>query len=362
MSSSGPIRLIEAGATSALRSQTIYHGLAYARTPRTPDTVVLLTPAEPYVCIGFHQDLEREVDTAWCGDRGLPVLRRETGGGAVYLDSDQLFVQWVMAGESLPARVDRRFELFARPLVATYRDFGVAAEFRPVNDVHVDGRKIVGTGAAHIGEAEVLVGNLIFDFDTGVMTRVLRTPSEAFREQVRQSLDAYMTSIRRETGSSPDRGAVAAAYARHCATALGRDLEPGTLTAEEERAIDLVDQRFTSSEFRTRAGGRPWRGVKIHEDVHVAESVYGHPDGDVRITARLRRGFIDAVAFTRNDHGQFDGLQPLIDGLREIPLDHLAVSRVVRARHPAGDALTPGEVDGWVSAVLDLDPNREATR
>ena len=90
------IRLIEAGTVSHLRSQTIYHGLAYARTEATPPTIVLATPAEPYVCVGFHQDIEAEIDLEYCASNDLPVLRRETGGGAVYLDSDQLFVQWVI--------------------------------------------------------------------------------------------------------------------------------------------------------------------------------------------------------------------------------------------------------------------------
>ena len=89
-----------------------------------------------------------------------------------------------MGSTSLPARIQERFELFAAPLIATYRELGIQASFRPVNDVHVEGRKIVGTGAARIGAAEVVVGNFIFDFDTEMMARVLRTPSEAFRHQL----------------------------------------------------------------------------------------------------------------------------------------------------------------------------------
>jgi len=52
------------------------------------------------------------------------------------------------------------------PLVLTYRDLGIVATHRPVNDVHVRGKKIDGTGAALIGRAEVLVGSFMFDFDS----------------------------------------------------------------------------------------------------------------------------------------------------------------------------------------------------
>ncbi len=283
------IRLVDAGLVSPLRSQTIYHGLAYARTKDTPDTIVLATPAEPYVCIGFHQDLEAEIDLAFCREQELPILRRETGGGAVYLDKDQLFVQWVMARDSLPLKVEERFEIFTRPLIDTYHELGLDAYFRPTNDVHVGGRKIVGTGAAHIGNAEVLVGNLIFDFDTEVMARVLHAPSAAFREQVGRSLREYMTSMRRELGYVPDPKQVAEIYTQKCAQTLGTELVPGKLTDAELVAIEEVDRRFRSESFLRQPGGLRRDGVKIHEDVQVVERMHGK----VRVAARMREGKIE---------------------------------------------------------------------
>lgn len=285
------VRLIDAGLVSPLRSQAIYHGLAHARAEDTPDTVVLATPAEPYVCIGFHQDLHAELDVSFCRQQGLPVLRRETGGGAVYLDRDQLFVQWVMAPESLPLRVEERFRVFTRPLVRTYCELGLQACFRPTNDVHVNGRKIVGTGAAHIGNAEVLVGNLIFDFDTWMMARVLRARSAAFREQVERSLREYMTSMRRELGWVPDPRKVASIYLRQCAETLGSELVPGELTDAELAAVERVEHRFRSRSFLHRPGGLRRDGVKIHEDVQVVERMRGN----VPVAARLREGKIEDV-------------------------------------------------------------------
>jgi lipoate-protein ligase A len=76
------IRLLDLGDVAPLRSQTVYHAIAYAMTEQSPDTIILVSPTQPYVCVGYHQDLEKEVDLAYCQAHGLPVVRREVGGGA----------------------------------------------------------------------------------------------------------------------------------------------------------------------------------------------------------------------------------------------------------------------------------------
>ena len=322
------IRLIEAGAVSCLRSQTIYHGLAYARTQATPPTIVLATPAEPYVCVGFHQNIEAEIDLEYCASQGLPVLRRETGGGAVYLDSNQLFVQWVMGSDELPARLDRRFALFLEPMVKTYRSYGIQAQVHPINDVHVDGRKIVGTGAAHIGNAEVLVGNFIFDFDKDAMARVLKVPSAAFRREVRASLEEYMASARHVCGEALDPQAVAATYIEACGQALKAPLEPGTLTEEEEDAIATMDARLSASTFQQGGDGLRRPGLKIHEDVYVAEATCDSPE--IRVTARIHTGHLESV--TISGPGPVNTLADQIRGLQisREPITH-AIRRWLHA-------------------------------
>lgn len=303
------VRVIDAGTVSYLRSQSLYHGLAYARSDTTPDTIVLCTPGEPYVCIGFHQDLEREIDLEFCGQEDLPVVRRETGGGAVYLDRDQLFVQWIMGADSLPPSVEARFELFCGPLIETYRELGIDAFFRPPNDVHVGVRKIVGTGAAHIGNAEVVTGNYIFDFDTEVMAKVLSAPSKAFRQQVRRSLEMYMTSVRAEIGRVPETEGVKSLYLEKCRKGLGRDPLPGELTRTELTAIEEVEKRFRSQDWIGQPGGMRRPGVKIHADVSVVESVVG----PIRVTARLREGRIEEISLDGVSGG--DALAVALEGV-----------------------------------------------
>jgi lipoate-protein ligase A len=133
------------------------------------------------------------------------------------------------------------------------------------------------------------VGNLIFDFDTEVMARVLRVPFAAFREQVTRSLEEYMTSMKRELGHRPDSKQVADIYLRKCEKALGGELVPGELTDSERAAVEEAEARLESESFRYRAGGLRRDGIKIHEDVHVVERMHGK----VRVAARVREGRIE---------------------------------------------------------------------
>ena len=80
------------GMVSWWESQCYSHALAYLGC----EGVIICRPAEPYVCLGLHDDLEQEIDQDFCREYGLPFLRRETGGGVVCLDSRQIFYQVVL--------------------------------------------------------------------------------------------------------------------------------------------------------------------------------------------------------------------------------------------------------------------------
>jgi lipoate-protein ligase A len=290
------VRLLDLGDVHPLRSQTIYHALAHAMTDDTPDTIVLVSPSHPYVCIGYHQDLDKEIDHAYCQTCGLPVFRREVGGGSVYLDNGQVFTQWIFHREHLSINLEQLFEFYVRPLVDTYRTLGISAYFRPINDVHVDGKKIGGSGAAQI--SMVLVGSLMFDFDKAAMVRVLKVPSEKMRDKIYESLEQYMTSMSEELGQMPDRQAVKNLYIQSCAEVLNADILPGTMTPEEEAIALHLEKQFTSKEWLFQKGGLRQTGVKIHQDVRVVEGAYKAPGGLIRVVARLKEGRIDDLTIS----------------------------------------------------------------
>ena len=123
-------------------TQLIYHALA--RLGR--QAVALVSPREPYVSIGYHQDVEHELDLEYCAAKGLPIFRREVGGGPVYLDQGQIFWQLILPRNHPLVSFDRErfYKKFLQPAISAYRSLGVEADFRPVNDIVAGSKKVSG--------------------------------------------------------------------------------------------------------------------------------------------------------------------------------------------------------------------------
>ncbi|MFN3337313.1 MAG: lipoate--protein ligase [Thermomicrobium sp.] len=355
------IRVVDLGLVSPVRSQSVYHAVGYAFRSDTPPTILLVSTTDPYVSIGYHQDAEREVDLEYCRDAGLPVIRREVGGGAVYLDHNQVFTQWIFPRELVPLRVEDRFAWYVRPLVATYRQWGIEATWRPINDIHVRGRKIGGTGAASIGDAEILVGSLMLDFDTKQMARVLKVASEKMRDKVFQSLEEYMTTMRRELGTMPDRDQVVHTYLEQCAAALGAELEFGELTPEEEAVAAELDARFTSEEWLYQKGGLREPGIKIHADVRLHEAALKVPGGLIRVIVRTHGGRIDDISLS----GDFTllpalGLAAIEQAVRGLSTRREELAARIREVYRALGLQSPGVApDDFATAIVQaVEPAR----
>ena len=278
------------------QSQLIYHAL-----PRLGrESLVLLSPTDPYVCIGYHQDLAREVDVEFCRDNSIPIFRREVGGGGVYLDNDQLFYQLVIHKDSPLAPQDKAsfYRKFLQPPIDTYREIGIAAEYKPVNDIVTNNRKISGNGAGEIGDFLVLVGNLILDFNYDMMSRVLRVPDEKFRDKVYKSMRENLSTIKRELGSIPPRESLTASLASNFEKVLG-PLPRAGLDDELREEVSRLKAEFSSQEWLYRIGKQmEGRTVKIAAGVEIRHLVHKAPGGLIRGDVELADGVISSVVLS----------------------------------------------------------------
>jgi lipoate-protein ligase A len=257
------LRVIDFGRVSALRSQTLWHALAYGVSAGAPPTLSFMRPSRPYVGLGYHRHLE-EADLAACAEAGLPLFRRMVGGGVVYLDEHQQFFQICLPMAAVPRSREAALRRLLEPAVTAFRAAGVPAELDGDGEIVVGDAKICGHGAAQIEDAVVVVGNLLERFDHAAAARILALPEDV-RAEVLRLMERYVLA----TPADPDafRSAAVAAYA----DALGLEPRPGALSPYERERLFELDEKFRSPDWLRgpfRLG--PQRAaVKIRAGVYV---------------------------------------------------------------------------------------------
>ena len=272
------LRVIDFGRVSALRSQTLWHALAYGVSAGGPPTLSFMRPSRPYVGLGYHRRLE-EADIDACREAGLPVFRRMVGGGVVYLDEHQQFFQICLPVKDVPRSREQALRRLLTPAVEAFRAAGVPAELDDDLEIVVGEAKICGHGAAQIDDAVVVVGNLIERFDHAAAARVLALPDEVRAEVVRL-MERFVVAT---PADSAFRSAAVTAYG----AALGLEPVGGRLSDYERERLLEVDGRFRSeawlsgperpdpkcSQVKVRAGASVF--CAEHERSRAVASVVG---------------------------------------------------------------------------------------
>ncbi|MDH3500113.1 MAG: hypothetical protein OEM97_08330, partial [Acidimicrobiia bacterium] len=269
------LRVIEFGLVPALRSQTLWHAIAYGVSEGQPATLSFMQPRRPYVSIGFHRHID-EVDREWCTEHALPVFRRMVGGGPVYLDDAQLFFQLTLPVSMVPALRAQAVRTMLAPAVDAFRAVGVDARLDRDSEVVVGDRKICGHGAGQIGDAVIVVGNVITSFDHRSASRVLAAPDRDAHSELERMMQMYVlpTPIPLDTFSE----AAVNAYS-HAFDAAAFE---GALSRMERDHLARLDALFTTEEWVSDSPPRrptPWT-VKIKSAVWVASET----DASTRVT------------------------------------------------------------------------------
>lgn len=270
-----PIRLIDLGQVPSWQTQAYYHAVAEKMDEDTSDTLILCQPSTPYLCLGYHQIYDEIFSAEECAKLGLPVYRRRVGGGATYLDSDQLFYQFIFHHSRVPVNFQ---EVYARALagpVETLKTFGLDAQLRAVNEIEVNGRRIAGIGGGRIGKASVVVGNFLFDFDFETMSQVWHAPWESYRDLAAQALqDRLMTLNELLADITMDQ--VRERLIDEIAKEFGRPIVLGELSEEEHQAAEKISNRIASPDY-----------LALHQDqitpdqltpLKIAAGVYIHAE------------------------------------------------------------------------------------
>jgi len=156
------------------------------------DDIFFLYRNEPSVIVGKHQNTVAEIDADFAERNGITVVRRLSGGGAVYHDLGNLNFCFVKNG-SEGNLVD--FKAFTRPVIEALQQIGVHAKHEGHNSLLVNGRKISGN-AEHVFKNRVLHhGTLLFSTNLEQLARVLYVDLDRFSDKAVKSVRANVVNL-----------------------------------------------------------------------------------------------------------------------------------------------------------------------
>ena len=133
------------------------------------EPVFFLWQNRPAVIVGFNQEVNTEVNLDYLKENGIDLVRRVTGGGAVYHDLENLNYTIVGRSEDL----ERDYPEYASLLAKALQTLGVPATLSGRNDILVEGRKVSGFAKRVCKNRLMVHGTLMYNVDVDVLTHVL---------------------------------------------------------------------------------------------------------------------------------------------------------------------------------------------
>ena len=152
----------------------------------------LLWQNDNAVIVGKHQNTIEEINQEYIRDHGIKVVRRMSGGGAVYHDLGNINYTFITEKGDL-SNFDFRF--FTEPIVTALKKLGVIAEFNSRNDLTIDGKKFSGN-AQYIANNRILHhGTLLYDSNLAIMPDILNVNQEKISSKGIKSVKSRVTNI-----------------------------------------------------------------------------------------------------------------------------------------------------------------------
>ncbi|WP_167143029.1 lipoyl protein ligase domain-containing protein [Canibacter zhoujuaniae] len=206
----------------------------------------------PAVYIGSFQSLKNEVDTAEAEASGTAIVRRISGGGAMYMVPENCITYAIFVPESLVRGLsfEESYAFLDEWVIEGLQQLGIDARYVPLNDIAGPNGKIGGAAQKRLGSGGILHHvTMAYDIDPQKMTKVLRIGREKLSDKGIKSAQKRVDPLRSQTGLSRE------AIVEHLIDVFKRRHggEMGSVTAAEmKRAEQLVAEKFSTKEWLSR--------------------------------------------------------------------------------------------------------------
>jgi lipoate-protein ligase A len=258
-------RLLKLDVNDAFTNMAIDEAIVIARIKDfVPNTLRFYQWKPPAVSVGRFQDVSNEVQIENCRRQGVDIVRRITGGGTVYHDSQGEITYSVIAKEEDfgTADVVQAYNTISKGLIEAAKILGVNADFNPGDpkncpNIAIDGKKISGSAQFHKGGVLLQHGTFLLEADLEKMFTFLRVPWAKTIKDVVCVVKERLTSIQNELGKGVSTEDAYQALVKGFEKALNPQLREERLTRfEQELTQELCSDKFSTEEWNQRGRTR----------------------------------------------------------------------------------------------------------
>ncbi len=262
----------------------------------------------PSVIIGKHQNAWAEINPAWMRRNGIPVIRRISGGGAVWHDRGNLNFSFILTGEEGKLV---NFRQYASPVLEFLQELGIPAEFGKRNEMLVGGLKISGN-AEHVHRKRVLHhGTLLFSSDLDMLRQALDAPSCRYRDRAVQSVPGSTANIRDFLEYPVDISEFRDRLLRHMLKEFGGSRLHTLNRADRARIAELVREKYSL-----------WEWNIGYSPKYTFENAFEVGDLSLTVALEVERGIIRTCRLDAADPGK-----PGSDGILQGAPDTINLAR-----------------------------------
>lgn len=274
---------------------------------------------EPTVIIGRHQLLEQEVDTAFCRDNNIDLVRRKSGGGAVLADMNNIMFSYITTSDNVTGTFSEYTSMVANAL----RQLGLDASDNSRNDILIGDRKVSGNSYYHTKGRSIVHGTMLYDFDPVKMTGALTPPAVKLKSHGVGSVRSRITTIREHLPSLP-----LAEFRDHIVRSL-TDGSPLSLSSADIAEVEKIELEYRSPDWLT--------GMDPAASLTATHRIDGA--GTFTVHLKVNGGMVKDFSLTGDYLSTVDDASRLIaESLRDVPysrhhiaeaLDRLSLERII---------------------------------